>query len=71
MAASDGKLLNAVATLSRSALAFATALFDEIRWRVAPRDLTRLSDHLLADLGLERDWDGSIVPIDRDQRGRW
>ena len=31
-----------------------------IERRFMQRRLTRLSDHMLNDLGFERDWDGSI-----------
>jgi hypothetical protein len=30
------------------------------------RDLSRYSDHLLADIGFERDWDGSVIRVTKD-----
>ena len=33
--------------------------------RIAARRFERYSDHLLQDIGFERDWDGSIIGRDR------
>lgn len=35
--------------------------------RLWPRDLSRYPDHLLADIGFERDWDGSIIAVTKEQ----
>lgn len=54
--------LDVIASLSGTVLAGVARLATEFGPRRS-RDLSQLSDHLLRDLGFERDWDGSINPI--------
>ena len=49
------------ASIVRDALARIAAAVAK-RW---PRDLHRYPDHLLADMGFERDWDGTIIRATR------
>jgi hypothetical protein len=58
-------LIDAVVALGNAAVAL--ALRASTFKRPMP-DLTRFSDNLLADMGFERDWDGSIVRITVDPK---
>lgn len=43
-------------------------LRSRLRGRQTARQLARFPDHRLQDIGFERDWDGSIIPLKRDSR---
>jgi hypothetical protein len=43
----------------------AQSLFAKIQHRQMLRRFERFSDYDLQDVGFERDWDGSILPIER------
>lgn len=55
-----GTAVEVAATLRATIRAFAMLMMVAIQQRFMERRLTRLSDHMLRDLGYERDWDGSI-----------
>lgn len=50
----------AVESLRATIQTLALRIIASIEQRFLRRRLTRLSDHMLRDLGFERDWDGSI-----------
>lgn len=55
-----GTAVEAAATLRATIRAFAMLMIAAMQQRVMEWRLTRLSDHMLRDLGYEHDWDGSI-----------
>ena len=61
-------LIDAVIALGNAAVALGRRA--SVSQRRPMPDLTRLSDNLLADMGFERDWDGSIVRITVDPKSR-
>jgi hypothetical protein len=61
-------LKDAMVTLRNAAVALAGRVITASQRRQAP-DMTRFADHLLGDMGFERDWDGSIVRIKNDPKG--
>lgn len=52
--------LKMAAALRATIHTLALRIVASIEQRFLRRRLTRLSDHMLRDLGFERDWDGSI-----------
>jgi hypothetical protein len=54
---------NAIASLRCSALEAVSHLVAEFKRRHTQRAMARFPAHLLADMGFERDWDGSVVSI--------
>jgi hypothetical protein len=57
-----------LATLARRAVAVIARLRAAIEQRFAMQRISRMSNHMLADFGFERDWDGTIRPIRDDAR---
>ncbi|GLS35705.1 hypothetical protein GCM10010869_12940 [Mesorhizobium tianshanense] len=55
--------LEAFNALRNVATAFAARLTAGIQHRSTMRTLDRFSDRRLRDLGFERDWDGTVIPI--------
>lgn len=55
-----GTAVEVAATLRATIRAFTMLMIAAIQQRFMERRLTRLSDHMLRDLGYEHDWDGSI-----------
>jgi len=55
--------LEAFKALRTAVTAFATRLGTGIQHRWTMRTLDRFSDRRLHDLGFERDWDGTVIPI--------
>jgi hypothetical protein len=55
--------LEALNALRTAATTFAARLGAGIRHRWTMRTLDRFSDRRLRDLGFERDWDGTVIPI--------
>jgi len=53
-------VVDVATTLNATIRALAMRVVAAIEQRFTQRRLTRLSDHMLRDLGFERDWDGSI-----------
>jgi hypothetical protein len=60
-AVGSGTIEAAIEALGTSARRVATGLVRSMR-ELLKRDINRYSDHLLRDMGFERDWDGSILP---------
>ena len=52
--------LNVLATLANAARPIIAGLRATIERRLAMQRISRMSDHMLADFGFERDWDGTI-----------
>lgn len=50
-------------TLRNAATASASRLSAGVQHRWTMCTLDRFSDHRLHDLGFERDWDGTVIPI--------
>lgn len=61
-------LKDAMLTLQGFAGAIAARMVALSQRRRTP-NMTRFADHLLADMGFERDWDGSIMRITTDPKG--
>lgn len=59
--------LEAFDLLRRVAPAFAARLGNSLRHRWTMRRLDHFSDRRLHDLGFERDWDGTVIPIVADR----
>ena len=51
------------ATVGARIQGFAMHITAAIEQRFTQRRLTRLSKHMLRDLGFERDWEGAIHPL--------
>jgi hypothetical protein len=55
--------LEAFNTLRDAATELVVRLFATLRHRWTMRTIGRFSDRRLRDMGFERDWDGTVVPI--------
>lgn len=55
--------LPAITTLYVATVGLAGDLFARFQHRRTMRRIARFSDHRLHDMGFERDWDGSILPM--------
>lgn len=58
-------LTDSIAALPAALAGQAGLLVDGFRRRRTMQRLARFSDHRLADIGFERDWDGTIIPTQR------
>ena len=56
-------VVDVTATLQATVRTVAMRIVAAIEQRFMQRRLTRLSNHMLRDLGFERDWDGTIRPL--------
>lgn len=56
-------LLEVFSALRNAATALTAGLTAGIQHRWTMRTLDRFSDRRLRDLGFERDWDGTVIPI--------
>jgi len=64
--------MEAFSALRDAATALATRVSVGIQQRLTMRALNRFSDRRLRDLGFERDWDGTVIPIvDGDSELTW
>jgi hypothetical protein len=61
----SGVFLAVVAATRSKATEIAQILIARIQHRQMPQRFGRYSDYSLQDVGFERDWDGSILPIIR------
>jgi hypothetical protein len=48
-----------------------SSLVAAIDHRLAMKRIERFSDRRLQDIGFERDWDGSVIPVTPDPRLPW
>ena len=55
----------------RATSAGVTGLIAAFQHRLVMGCFARFSDHRLKDVGFERDWDGSIIPVTPDPRLPW
>jgi hypothetical protein len=56
------RLAGAIETLRMTATRMVSGLVRAVQDLRTPSRISRYSDHLLRDIGFERDWDGSILP---------
>jgi hypothetical protein len=61
--------MDAIGFLRDAATDLAARLFARFRHRWMMHTFARFSDRRLCDMGFERDWDGSIIPIVDGQEG--
>jgi hypothetical protein len=59
------RVSRAIKSLRSKTTGIAVSLHAKIQHRQMLRRYERFSDHVLQDLGFERDWDRSILPIKR------
>lgn len=55
--------LDGLIALRRAVMTFGNRLTTGMQQRWIMRRLGRFSDHRLRDIGFERDWDGTVLPI--------
>lgn len=60
----DAQIENRIRLVGHQAVALVAAIQE--RWRM--RHFERFSSDRLQDIGFERDWDGSIIRLDRRER---
>jgi uncharacterized protein YjiS (DUF1127 family) len=60
-----GRLPAAIESLRAAVIGSAMRLFATFQYRRTVNRFARFSDHRLHDIGFERDWDGSILPVNR------
>jgi hypothetical protein len=58
-------LADAITSLRAKATSIASRLASGFHHRRMMKRFERFSDHDLQDVGFERDWDGSLLPINR------
>ena len=63
--------LSAIGSLRQAVRVLVASLVAAFERRLAMGRFARFSDHRLQDLGFERDWDGSIIPVTPDPRLPW
>jgi hypothetical protein len=64
--------MEAIGSLRDAAKELAARLFAGLEHRRTMHTIAGFSDRRLHDMGLERDWDGSIIPIvDGEEASRW
>jgi len=61
----------AITSVGRAVSGVTTRLAVAFAHRPARERFARFSDHRLHDVGYERDWDGSIIPVTPDPRLPW
>jgi hypothetical protein len=66
--ASARSLKDAIVSLRVSATDLVLRVATGFRYRRTMDGMSRLSDHRLRDMGFERDWDASILPIATGQK---
>lgn len=59
-------LRHSIAAVNNAMIVAVSPLRQAMARRATVQRLSGLAPHLLADLGYERDWDGSIHPFHRD-----
>ena len=61
-----GRLPAAIESVRAAAIGSVMRLFSTFQYRRTVNRFARFSDHRLHDIGFERDWDGSILPVNRE-----
>ena len=64
-AAVQRQFADVITSVRLAAATFTRKAIDSIQHRKVMKRFERFSDHDLQDVGFERDWDGSLLPINR------